>query len=168
VPRLRGAKPFFLFPQRGMERREAPGACEAPWGCPCDRAARAPLFRGQGCESCPEARAPHMRRVCEARRRDAAPPGAPPRRDVSPPERRPRARVRAATCELTIFLIVERCQATYVDVVLSRRWEQASPAYDAPCRVRALRKANTPVVAPRRKRDALEIAQPQVLGHHSP
>jgi hypothetical protein len=69
---------------------------------------------------------------------------------------------------LTIFLIVESCQATSVDVVLSRRWEQASPAYDAPCRVRALRKANTPVVAPRRKRDALEIAQPQVLGHHSP
>src|SRR5690242_14434722 len=28
-PRV-GRCPFFRFPERGMERREAPGACEAP------------------------------------------------------------------------------------------------------------------------------------------
>src|SRR6185437_16432217 len=31
-------------PNRGMERREAPGACEAPLDHPCDRAVRAPRF----------------------------------------------------------------------------------------------------------------------------
>ena len=54
-----GRRPFFLSPG-GMERREAPGACEAPLGRPCDRAARAP---------CEGARTP-----CD---RGAAPPGAP-------------------------------------------------------------------------------------------
>jgi hypothetical protein len=34
--------PVFRFPKRGMERREAPGAGEAPLGGPCDRPACAP------------------------------------------------------------------------------------------------------------------------------
>src|ERR1035437_9164651 len=34
--------PFSVSPKRGMERREAPGAGEAPLGGPCDRPACAP------------------------------------------------------------------------------------------------------------------------------
>jgi hypothetical protein len=74
-----------------MERREAPGVCETPWGIPCDRdtqrAANAPALRGPSRPvvrtglRVPSrgARVP-QRQACEACRPDAAPPGAPPRR----------------------------------------------------------------------------------------
>src|SRR5947209_11678351 len=48
-----------------MERREAPGACEAPWGLPCDRETQRALL-GRGCESHPEARAGGDLKACEA------------------------------------------------------------------------------------------------------
>jgi hypothetical protein len=61
-----------------MERREAPGACEAPWGGalrsapPARRIPKTGLRVRSG-----GARVPQWR-VCETRRPDAAPPGAPP------------------------------------------------------------------------------------------
>jgi len=52
--------PFFRFPERGMERREAPGRCAtAPFGQPLRSGRLARRIRKQDCESCPGARAPH-------------------------------------------------------------------------------------------------------------
>ena len=67
---------FRLLLRKEMERREAPGVCEAPLtslaiGRPC-----APIRMGLRIPP-RGARVPH-RRVCEAHRQDAAPPGAPP------------------------------------------------------------------------------------------
>ena len=79
---------------RGMERREAPGRCAtAPLHAPCDRGVYAPC--GAGLRD-PSRGARVLRwRVCEARRPDAAPPGAPPRPSLL--EARPAPAVRIAS-----------------------------------------------------------------------
>src|SRR3954468_7175695 len=35
--RVHPSSRFPFLPKKEMERREAPGVCEAPWGFPCDR-----------------------------------------------------------------------------------------------------------------------------------
>ncbi len=81
--------PFSALPKKEMERREAPGACEAPWGSPLrsgnPSAPRMSLLceswpvrlSGWGCEAHPEARA-SRRAGLRGPPPDAAPPGAPP------------------------------------------------------------------------------------------
>ena len=40
--RVHPSSHFPFLPKKEMERREAPGDCEAPWGFPCDRETGAP------------------------------------------------------------------------------------------------------------------------------
>ena len=62
------AGPFFRLPQRGMERREAPGRCAtAPlWGAGALLRTPQRALQGQVCESRPEARAGDDLEACEA------------------------------------------------------------------------------------------------------
>jgi hypothetical protein len=80
--RRRRVRPFpFSVSPMGMERREAPGACEAPFGKPCDRLAHV------------------VRKRVRALRSARSPSGAPPRHFYTPSSNdsgRPGAGLRAS------------------------------------------------------------------------